>query len=260
MPRFKIFLEYQGTRYSGWQIQKNARTIQGELSAAVGKISGGARFELYGSGRTDAGVHAIAQVAHLDLGTALKPAVLQLKLNDELPSDIHILRIEPAHPRFHARHHAISRSYLYQISRRKTAFGKKLVWWIRDELDVRWMKQAAELFVGMKDFQSFSAGDADETSTRVLVDRVDIAEHGALILVRIEGSHFLWNMVRRIVGVLVEVGRGKMPADAVRGFLEQKSAEPARLTAPPSGLFLERVYYQDDPRLTTLEPVLRIGG
>src|SRR5688572_11003249 len=106
MSRFKLYIEYQGTRYSGWQIQKNARTIQGELSAAVGKISAGAKFELYGSGRTDAGVHAIEQVAHLELGTALKPASLQLKLNEELPSDIHILRIEPAHPRFHARHHA----------------------------------------------------------------------------------------------------------------------------------------------------------
>ena len=136
MPRFKLLIEYAGTRYSGWQIQKNARTVQGEIDRAVREVSKRGEFELYGSGRTDAGVHALAQVAHLELYTDLPPESLRRKLNDELPADIHIRAIDKAPHRFHARHDAVSRCYLYQISRRRTAFAKPFVWWIREPLDV----------------------------------------------------------------------------------------------------------------------------
>src|SRR5437867_3358104 len=104
MPRFKVCLEYQGTRYSGWQVQQNARTVQGEVQQAIHRSVGTADFEFYGAGRTDAGVHALAQVAHLDLETDLSAEQLRRRINSELPSDIHVLRIDPAHPRFHARH------------------------------------------------------------------------------------------------------------------------------------------------------------
>ena len=258
MPRYKLYLEYQGTKYSGWQVQKNARSVQGELSAAIAKATGEHDFELYGSGRTDAGVHALRQVAHLELKTPVSPGRFQQQLNDGLPADIHVLGVEPAPPRFHARHNAVARSYLYQISRRRTAFGKKLVWWIKDDLDLERMKQAGALFVGMKDYASFAAGDPEEKSTRVLVERIQMREAGDLILIRIEGSHFLWGMVRRIVGVIAEVGRGKLSPDAVAGYLRTRSQEPARLAAPPSGLFLERVYYAGDKRLEPLNPVIRI--
>ncbi len=258
MPRYKLYIEYQGTKYSGWQVQKNARSVQGELSTAVAKATGEHDFELYGSGRTDAGVHALRQVAHLELESPVSTGRFQHMLNDGLPADIHVLGVEAAPLRFHARHNAVARSYLYQISRRRTAFGKKLVWWIKDELDVGLMKQAAAQFVGMKDFASFAAGDPEEKSTRVLVDRIQMREAGDLILIRIEGSHFLWGMVRRIVGVIAEVGRGKLSLDAVAGYLRTRSQEPARLAAPPSGLFLERVYYPGDKRLQSLNPVIRI--
>ncbi len=258
MARFKLFIEYEGTRYSGWQIQKNARTIQGELGSAVGAAIENADFELYGAGRTDAGVHALQQIAHLEAKTVLAPEILRRKINDMLPADINILEIEKAAPRFHARHDAISRSYLYQISRRRTAFGKKYVWWIKDQLDVDRMRAASALFTGMKDFQSFTADEPEEKSTKVHIERIEIRESGDLILIRFVGSHFLWKMVRQIVGVIAEVGRGKMSPEHARGFFELRSGQPAMLTAPPSGLFLERVYYEGDKKLQGLEPVMTI--
>jgi tRNA pseudouridine38-40 synthase len=265
-----LTLEYAGTRYSGWQIQKNARTIQGEIDRAVRTVTGRNDFELYGSGRTDAGVHAVAQVAHLDVSTSLPPATLRLRVNDELPPDINILSAVVVPHRFHARHDAVSRRYLYQISRRRTAFAKAFVWWVKDPLDVGRMRQAAQAFVGMRDFRSFTPpsstptttpATADDTtgrdpSTLVLVERLEIAEDGDLILVGIEGSHFLWKMVRRIVGVLVEIGRGGLEPHAAVRFLTAESKTPARLTAPPSGLFLERVLYEIDAR-TSDASVLR---
>jgi tRNA pseudouridine38-40 synthase len=258
MPRFKLTIEYAGTRYSGWQIQKNARTVQGEIDKAVREVSGRRDFELYGSGRTDAGVHAIAQVAHLDVHTSLKPEILRRQLNDLLPADINILSVEPVPHRFHARHDAVERSYLYQISRRRTAFGKPLVWWVKEDLDASAMREAAARLVGRHDFRSFSDTDPDEKTTLVQLERIAIAEEGDLLLVRVEGSHFVWKMVRRIVGVLVEVGRGGLSVEDVERFLIEDSPIPARLTAPSSGLFLERVSYPGDSGLPALAAPLRV--
>ncbi len=258
MPRYMVVIEYQGTRYSGWQAQRNARTIQGEIQSAIARVTGRTDFEFYGAGRTDAGVHALRQVAHLDLADSTPPELLKIRLNDELPSDIHVLQLEPAHHRFHARHHAVARSYLYQISRRRSAFGKRLVWWVKEDLDVERMRRAAALFVGMKDCRSFSADEPEEKSTKVHIECVQVEQAGDLILIRVEGSHFLWKMVRRIVGVIVEAGKGRLSPAGIRHFFEEKSEEPARLAAPASGLFLERVYYESDRRLTALRPVLNL--
>ena len=252
MPRFKLLIEYAGTRYSGWQIQKNARTVQGEIDRAVRAVTKRREFELYGAGRTDAGVHALAQVAHLELYTDLTPELLRRKLNDELPADINIRAVEKVAHRFHARHDAVSRSYLYQISRRRTAFGKPFVWWIREPLNVESMREAAAAFVGKKDFQAFTDDDPLEKSTVVLVERLEIAESGALVLIRVQGSHFLWKMVRRIVGVLAAVGRGEL---AVRDAMSEQ-IDVAALTAPASGLFLEGVYYGGEAGPGPPRPVL----
>jgi tRNA pseudouridine38-40 synthase len=253
--RFKLTIEYAGTRYSGWQIQRNARTVQGEIDRAIREVTRVRQFELYGSGRTDAGVHALAQVAHLDLpvregGSAspLPAETLRRRINDALPSDINVLRIEPVRHRFHARHDAVARSYLYQIARRRTAFAKAFVWWVKEELDAAAMKRAAAAFVGMHDFRTFSDDDPEHKSTQVLVESFDVHEDGDLLVVHIEASHFLWKMVRRLVGILVEVGRGSLSIDAAAGLLTETSPLPARVTAPAAGLFLERVYYKDDPR------------
>lgn len=246
--RFKLTIEYAGTRYSGWQIQTNARTVQGEIERAVREASGAAEIALQGSGRTDAGVHALRQVAHLDLETTIPPESLRRRINDALPSDINVLRVERARHRFHARHDAVARSYIYQIARRRTAFAKPFVWWVREDLDLDAMRRLAARFVGLHDFRSFSDDDPAEKSTEVLVDSLALHEDGDLIVVHIEGSHFIWKMVRRLVGVLVAVGKGELSEAEAAAFLDERSPLPARLTAPASGLFLERVSYAGDPR------------
>jgi tRNA pseudouridine38-40 synthase len=255
VPRFKLTIEYNGSRYSGWQIQKNARTVQGEIVQAVRTVTGRDKLEVYGSGRTDAGVHALAQVAHLDVATTLPPATLRQRLNDELPADINILRIETVSHRFHARHDATSRSYVYHIARRRTAFAKPFVWWVRERLDLDAMRRCADTFTGFGDFVSFTDDDPEEKSMTVQLSSVELLEDGDLLIVRIVGSHFLWKMVRRMVGVLVAAGRGELSPEEVGRFLTERSDLPARLTAPASGLFLESVAYGVDPPLARPRPL-----
>jgi tRNA pseudouridine38-40 synthase len=264
MPRFKLLIEYAGTRYSGWQTQKNARTVAGEIERAIVEATRRNEFELYGSGRTDAGVHALGQVAHLELYTDLQPELLRRKINDGLPADIHIRDVAKAPHKFHARHDAVERSYVYQISSRRTAFGKPFVWWIREPLSVDAMREAARAFVGMQDFAHLTADDPDEKSTRVLVDAVDVEPAGALILIRVRGSHFLWKMVRRMVGVLAAVGRGEIEARNAGRFLAEAppagaKATAAALAAPSAGLFLECVRYKGDPPVGPLQPMIWIS-
>jgi len=269
LPRFKLTIEYAGTRYSGWQIQKNARTVQGEIDRAAREVTGRRDFELYGSGRTDAGVHALAQVAHLDVSTNLPADSLQRRLNDELPADIHILNATVVPHRFHARHDAVARRYLYQIATRRTAFAKPFVWWVKEPLDVSRMRDAAARLVGMRDFRSFAQWESEERETGkagrsslVLLDRIEIAGAGDLVLIGVEGSHFLWKMVRRMVGVLVEIGRAELESSAIGELLTAPTDIPAKRTAPASGLFLERVYYKGDRRDTGLAaatPVRTLG-
>ncbi len=262
MPRFKLTIEYAGTKYSGWQKQKNARTVQGELERAIGAAVRDKTFEFMGSGRTDAGVHAMRQVAHLALRRALPAETLRRGINDELPADIHVLAVESVPHRFHARHSAVARSYLYQIARRRSAFAKPFVWWVKEPLDLARMREGAARFSGMHDFQAFSDDDPDDKSTDVLVDEVTLGENGDLILVRVGGSHFIWKMVRRMVGVLVEVGKGQLDpgevATLMAGVTGKGLPTPAQLTAPASGLFLERVYYDGDRRQHPLQPAIPV--
>ena len=245
MPRFKLLIEYSGGRYSGWQIQKNARTVAGEIERAVSDAAHRREFELYGAGRTDAGVHALGQVAHLEIYTDLPSETLRTRINDALPSDIHVRALEKVPHRFHARHDATARGYLYQIARRRTAFAKSFVWWVRDPLDVRHMQAGAAAFAGMQDFASFTDDDPEEKSTTVAIASVTVEEAGALVLVRVVGSHFLWKMVRRMVGLLVGVGTGAIDRREIGRALTSRSDLPATLTAPASGLFLEFVTYGD---------------
>jgi tRNA pseudouridine38-40 synthase len=256
MARFKVYLEYDGTRYSGWQKQKNARTVQGTLLKISEEIFKGSDPDIQGCGRTDSGVHALNYVAHLDVKTMLAPEIIKLKLNDKLPYDIDILEIEKTILSFHARHDVVSRSYVYQISRRRTAFGKPYVWWIKDNLNFKRMESAAKHLIGMHDFVSFADNDPDEKSTKVMIENVELKEAGDLILIRITGSHFLWKMVRRIAGVIAEIGRDKMAEEELLYFLNNKSSKPAKYTAPPSGLFLEQVLYKGDKLNKELKPPL----
>ena len=246
MFKYKIILEYDGTNYRGWQTQKNARSVQETLVTAAEKFLN-IPVTVQGAGRTDAGVHALAQVAHLESPKKVHPESLRMGINDNLPASVNVLKVDNAHALFHARHHAISRSYLYLISRRRTAFGKRYVWWVKDKLDVNKMKQALDIFQGFHDFASFADKKMDkETSTKVNIEGIWLKEFDDIIAVRILGSHFLWKMVRRIVGVTVEVGRSNLTKNDVEKLLISYSEIPARFTAPPSGLFLEKVLYESD--------------
>ena len=248
MPTYKLTIEYEGTRYSGWQAQGNTqKTIQGHLLRAARDVLGD--VDIGGAGRTDAGVHAAGQVAHL---RAHKPVDIR-KINDLLPHDINIIRAERASDRFHARHDAVSRIYLYQISTRRSAFGKPFIWWIKDSLDVAAMSKAAATLAGRHDFSAFADKRLKEEDSRiVVVERCQLERAGDLILFRIEASHYLWKMVRKIVSYLAEVGRGTAPIDltALR--------EPWQPTAPPSGLFLEAITYGEkfDRPLQPITPVV----
>ena len=262
MRVWRLEVEYEGTRYAGWQAQPHARTVQGELSKAAEQLFN-SRAEVGGSGRTDAGVHALRQVAHLRAnlkGRAPDPTQLKAGLNKLLPHDINVLRAANAPPSFHARHDARARFYVYQLAQRRTAFGKPFVWWVRDRLDVESMKAAAVLVEGRHDFSSFCESPSEQRSTVVEVERAELAADGGLVLFRIGASHFLWKMVRRIVGALVEVGRGNLPAEEFGGMLERYSNAPAAWTAPPSGLFLERVLYEGDPSPGPLRAPFPLAG
>ncbi|MEO8216971.1 MAG: tRNA pseudouridine(38-40) synthase TruA [Acidobacteriota bacterium] len=259
---YKLLIEYEGTRYSGWQAQSNTpKTVQGRLVAAASQTFGA--VEIGGSGRTDAGVHAAGQVAHLRMNKKAAPDEIRRALNDELPADIHVIRVEPVSDRFHARHDALGRVYLYQISTRRTAFAKPFVWWIKDRLDVDRMAEAAQLIAGRRDFTRFTDKRATNESMSVEVELADVAPVDDLILVRIAASHFLWKMVRKLVSALVEVGRGTLPQAEFDRLLNDPAAAPFQPTASPSGLFLEAVIYpgeQFDRPLLPIVPVSTILG
>jgi tRNA pseudouridine38-40 synthase len=245
MPKWKLVVEYQGTRYRGWQEQANARTVQGELRKALESIFG-ERLEIVGAGRTDGGVHALNQVAHVRSRSPRAPANLLNQINDRLPSDINLRSIAQVASEFHARHEAVERFYLYQISTRRRAFSKPFVWWIKDRLDILAMQNAVRMLPGRHDFAAFCEKESDPSSTIVEVTCAELSMHGELILFRIGASHYLWKMVRRIVGVLVEIGRGNLAADNMAQFLVERTKSTARWTAPPSGLFLECVLYRGE--------------
>lgn len=262
MHTWKLEIEYEGTRYRGWQIQHNAKSIQGEMQDVTRQLFAG-KFEFFGAGRTDAGVHAIRQVAHLkvaELTANVTPRQIQHGFNDLLPYDINVLKVSNAPDGFHARHDAVARYYLYQISTRRTAFGKNLVWWIKDRLDVTAMSDAAGSLVGKHDFHSFcEQEEGKKVPTVVNVEHAEIFTDGDLICFRIGASHFLWKMVRRIVGMLAEVGRGNLDHAGFERLLKFKSDVPAKFTAPPSGLFLERVLYKGDSPPDGRKSIITIG-
>jgi tRNA pseudouridine38-40 synthase len=254
LKNWKLIVEYDGTKYSGWQEQINARTVQGQIRKAAQEFFDGT-VDLQGSGRTDAGVHARAQVAHLrvrrreeDRRRWPKPDEILQAINSRLPSDVCLLDVAVAAPNFHARHDAIARTYIYQISLRRTAFFKQFVWWVRQPLDVPAMSWAAGMLIGRHDFSAFRAADPSRPneSPIVVVEDAGIETDGDLIIFRITASHFVWRMVRRVVGALVKLGWSEITPEDFSSLLAGQTnskLDVAAWTAPASGLFLERVIY-----------------
>jgi tRNA pseudouridine38-40 synthase len=248
---YKLTLEYDGSKFSGWQSQINARTVQGELQRIADELFG-VPVEVQGAGRTDSGVHALGQVANIKVRNARRKfdlPHLMTELNDRLPSSIAVVGCEAAPDSFHARHSASSRAYFYQISVRKAALSKKFAWWIKQPLDLKAMQEAAALIAGRHNFVRFCAPDPSRPGepTTVVVNSAEVGLDGHMIVFRIEASHFLWKMVRRLTGTLVKIGLGEITHDQFLSLLAGKKdpkLDVASWTAPAAGLFLESVRYE----------------
>jgi len=258
MQTYKLKIEYNGARYGGWQIQKNVKTVQGILVDKIKSIINDNNIDLQGAGRTDRGVHALEQVASLKLKKFINSIELKNKLNHLLPKDINILSVEKVDENFHARKNVEERSYLYQISFRKTAFVKDFVWWIKEELDFDLMKLAAKEYLGVKDYRSFCDADPEEKSTKVFVKDTELYLSENLLTIRIIASHFLWKMARRMIGCLVEVGKKNLSIDELSSYFLVESDKPAKFTAPPSGLFLEKILYKGEKYDYPKEAILKL--
>jgi len=243
LRRIKLTLEYDGTDFSGWQVQPDGRTVQGVLQESLGKIMG-SQTRVVGSGRTDAGVHALNQVAHADVTRDIPAVNIMMGLNSALPRDVRVVGCEDTTAAFHAQRSATGKTYRYTILNipRPTALDRHRVWHIRQPLDVNAMIQGAGHLKGKHDFAAFkSAGD--ETTTVRDLRILDISKSGDLLVLTFEANGFLKHMVRNITGALVEVGLGRLQPGDIGRLLDSGSRENAPKKAPPQGLTLLRVTY-----------------
>jgi tRNA pseudouridine38-40 synthase len=247
MQSLKLTIAYDGTDFCGWQVQPKSRTVQGVLQDTLNKITG-EEVRAIGSGRTDSGVHALGQVVSLSIASELSPKVLKRALNAELPEDISVLEVESAAEGFHAIRDSQRKRYRYAIhdGRVPEVFERRYLWQVFQPLDVSAMQRAASPLVGTHDYSSFESKGAErEDSIRTIyklkVRRDETDEHR--ITIDVEGNGFLYNMVRAIVGTLVEVGRNVKPETWPGEVLAQRRRDIAGMTAPAQGLFLVRVDY-----------------
>jgi tRNA pseudouridine38-40 synthase len=245
MRNIRLLIEYDGTNYRGWQVQPKGSTIQGMIEDKLALLTG-EPVHLIGSGRTDAGAHAFGQVAHFRTKSKMDVRTFQRALNSLLPPDILIQKVKEVEEGFHARNQSKSKVYEYRILNRnlRSVFHRGYAWHIPQRLDLEEVKKAARNLIGEHDFSSFRSTG---TPTRTAVRRVIRAEwkrgRGGLIRFEIEANGFLKQMVRAVVGTLVEVGRGKISAEEFRKIIESKDRKKAGSTAPAHGLFLKEVKY-----------------
>ncbi len=268
---WKLTLAYDGTDFSGWQVQPGEPTVQGELQQALGRVTG--EFPLpQGSGRTDAGVHALGQVASLVLQARIPPDNLRLALNRTLPESIRILQAETVAATFHARHSAVAKTYEYRIFRGDICppFLARYVLACAWPMDVEALQESAQPFVGEHDFLSFAATDPDLNSrtaqeldpnatapaargaVRAIFNSTWEERHadaGDLLIYRVRGNGFLHHMVRNLVGTMLDVGRGYRPLEEISSIIAARSRAAAGPTAPPQGLFLHSVEYSSPPEI-----------
>lgn len=242
-----LTLAYEGTAFAGWQRQPGARTVQGVLEDALAAIEE-RPVTLVAAGRTDAGVHARGQVASVDVANQLPPAVLVRAINVRLPDDVRVVVVREARPGFDARREARAKVYQYTIAMGPDPgpFVRRVVWHVPQRLDVGSMQQAAALLAGEHDFAAFQASGGDvRTSVRRLLQSRLIDEPGTphYLRYRVVGTGFLRHMVRNIAGTLVDIGKGRWPAEEMAAILASRTRTRAGLTAPAAGLVLERVIY-----------------
>lgn len=245
MPRYKLIIEYDGAPYCGWQLQDNGPSVQGALENAVRAICG-EQVRVHGAGRTDAGVHALGQVAHCDIGKHFVPGRFRDGLNALLrPHPIGVLSAEIVPDDFEARFSAIRRHYIYRIVNRRANLALDIgkVWRIPRPLDVRAMHAAAQRLVGKHDFTTFRDTECQAKSPEKTLDVLDVTRDGDAVNIMTSARSFLHSQVRSMVGSLVWVGEGRWSADDLAGALAAKSRSACGPVAPPDGLYLVRVDY-----------------
>lgn len=242
---FKLTIQYDGSRYDGWQRQGNTdNTIQGKLEGVLSRLAGGP-VEVNGAGRTDAGVHALGQVASVRLPDGITAREVLEYVNRYLPEDIAVTAAEEAEDRFHARLSARGKVYRYSIRLGAVpdVFGRKYVWRVEEELDLAAMERAAALLAGTHDYRSFCSNKRYKKSTVRTIRAIELDRQGDDLTITYRGDGFLYNMVRILTGILVEVGLGQRMPEEMAAILEAKDRSAAGRTAPAQGLCLVTVEY-----------------
>lgn len=244
MRNFRITVAYDGGRYQGWQRIGNGQSIQGKIEDVLSEMLGH-KVEIHGAGRTDAGVHARAQVAHFKIRTARTPEEVRAYLNRYLPEDIAVTACQQADDRFHARLNAAGKRYVYRIwnSATPNVFERKYLCRVDGPLDVAVMQRAADALVGTHDFRAFCGNRKMKKSTVRTLHTARVQRLGDEVRLTFEGTGFLQNMVRILAGTLTEIGQGKRPADDIPRILRSLDRTQAGITMPPQGLILEQVFY-----------------
>lgn len=242
---YRIHISYDGTDFAGWQLQPKLRTVQGEIEKAIASLMGG-HVRLYGSGRTDAGVHALGQVAHFRCASRLDPPTIERALNGTIPRDIHIFHVREVSALFDARRSAVARTYLYRIVRRRDPHLRRCAWEVRSPLDLAAMTRAANHLLGLHDQTSFAASTRKGMDNTIDISRAEWFEEGDEVRFKTTGNRFVHRFVRNVVGTMVDVGRGENSPDEIPRIIEGRNRTLAGPAAPAHGLFLLNVAYQDD--------------
>lgn len=242
MRNIKLVIEYDGTDFLGWQWQPEGRTVQRELQSALKQLLQDTP-KVYAAGRTDSGVHALGQVVNFKTEQRLDLYAIQTGLDSYLPSDVRILSAVEVNERFHARFSAVGRVYRYVISKRLRAVARQYAWFCKYELDVNLMKEASQFLLGTHNFQAFSKRNEEESHYLSRVERIYWEDAGDELVMEIEANRFLHNMVRIIVGSMVDVGRGRLSPVKLREILENGERIHAGVKTPSHGLFLVKVNY-----------------
>ncbi|MEM7544115.1 MAG: tRNA pseudouridine(38-40) synthase TruA [Pseudomonadota bacterium] len=247
MPRWKLTIEYHGAPFAGWQRQADQPSVQGRIEAAVLALTGDDAV-VQGAGRTDAGVHALGQVAHVDLAREWEAFRLREALNHHLrPEPVAILAVEPVHDDFHARFDAVERSYVYHIVNRRPplTIDKGTAWRVQGDLDIAAMQEGADHLIGHHDFTTFRSSICQAKSPVKTVDEIRVERHGDRVAIHVRARSFLHNQVRSFVGTLERVGMGAWTPDQVAEALGAKARAACGPVAPPDGLYLASVRYRD---------------
>jgi len=242
--RIKLIVEYDGTAYSGWQMQDNARTVQGEVEHAL-KLLTGENIVVFSAGRTDKGVNAMGMAVHFDIDCTIPTEKFALILNNVLPPDIRAISSEQVHNEFHARYSAKGKQYVYKIynAANASAIYRNTTMHIPVPLNIKAMKQAAKYFEGTQDFAAFCATGSKVKSTVRTVSSVEIDEQLPIISISVTGNGFLYNMVRIMAGTLIDVGKGKLKPEQIPEIIKSLDRTKAGITAEPQGLTLMKVFY-----------------